>query len=214
MWGFSLFSFSRSGVAAITLIMFFKIAAFVDSEMRQREREGGGNPTNNSGMQNGSSVGIYTQCIHVFAHFAPICTLCRALINKISPSELSRKFIKSALLVGKGEREVFLGVVILGTFRNGVPPPPLPSFPFLPLFPTLSAAETLPKKSSWGGGGGGGGEMGMTAVLPIMVVVLEKSEFVQYLCPLSLSSKNVCVSCSTFGHPPPLKKKGESSDQS
>ncbi len=51
-------------------------------------------------MQNGSSVGTYTHCIHVFACLAPICMLSRCLSLKISASELSRIFIKSALLVG------------------------------------------------------------------------------------------------------------------
>ena len=57
-------------------------------------------------MQNGSSVGIYyTQCIHVFARLAPIGMLSRSvIINKISASELSRKFIKSALLVGRDQK--------------------------------------------------------------------------------------------------------------
>ncbi len=49
-------------------------------------------PTTNGGMQNGSLVGIYTHCIHNFAQ--------SVLINKISASELSWKFIKSELLVG------------------------------------------------------------------------------------------------------------------
>ncbi len=57
-------------------------------------------PTSNGGMQNGSSVGICTRCVHVFARLAPICVLSRCLFNKISASELSRKVIKSALLVG------------------------------------------------------------------------------------------------------------------
>ncbi len=51
-------------------------------------------------MQNGSSVGICTRCIHVFARLAPDLYAQSVLIHKISASELSRKFIKSALLVG------------------------------------------------------------------------------------------------------------------
>ncbi len=47
-------------------------------------------PTTNGGMQNGSSVGIRTRCIHVFA-----CLYAQSvIIDKISASELSRKFIK------------------------------------------------------------------------------------------------------------------------
>ena len=57
-------------------------------------------PTTNGGMQNGSSVGPCTHYIHVFAYVAPICMLRTKNINNISASELSRKFIKSALLVG------------------------------------------------------------------------------------------------------------------
>ncbi len=50
--------------------------------------------------KNGSSVGICTRRINVFARFVPIYMLSWYFINKISASELSRKFIKSALLVG------------------------------------------------------------------------------------------------------------------
>ena len=48
-------------------------------------------------MQSGSSVGIC--CMHIFALLAPVCSCC--LLTKISASELSWKFIKSALLVGQ-----------------------------------------------------------------------------------------------------------------
>ena len=57
-------------------------------------------PTTNGGMQNGTSVGECTGCIHVFERLAPICMLSRCLVTKISASELSRRFVKSALLVG------------------------------------------------------------------------------------------------------------------
>ncbi len=58
-------------------------------------------PTTNGGMQNGGSVRISTHRIQVFARLAPICLLSRCLYyNKISASELSRKFIKGTLLVG------------------------------------------------------------------------------------------------------------------
>ena len=50
--------------------------------------------------KNGSAVGIYTHCIHVFARLALIRMPQSVLINKISASEVSRKFIESALLVG------------------------------------------------------------------------------------------------------------------
>ncbi len=42
------------------------------------------NPTTNGGMQNGSSVGIYTHCMHVFAYLVPIGSAESVLINKIS----------------------------------------------------------------------------------------------------------------------------------
>ncbi len=58
------------------------------------------NPTTNGGMQNGSSVGIHTHCIHVFCTFGADFFAQSVLINKISASELSRKFSKTALLVG------------------------------------------------------------------------------------------------------------------
>ncbi len=39
-------------------------------------------PTSNGGMQKGSSVGMCTHCIHVFAHLALICMLSRCLGTK------------------------------------------------------------------------------------------------------------------------------------
>ncbi len=53
-------------------------------------------PTTNGGMQNGSSVGIYTH----FCTFGSDLHALSVLTNKISASEPSREFIKSALLVG------------------------------------------------------------------------------------------------------------------
>ncbi len=58
-------------------------------------------PTTNGGVQNGSSVGIGTRCMHVFLHVLGADLHAQSvLVNKISASELSRKFIKNALLVG------------------------------------------------------------------------------------------------------------------
>ena len=45
---------------------------------------------------------------HVFARLTQIFMLSRWVINKISASELRRKFIKGALLVGKAEFPLFL----------------------------------------------------------------------------------------------------------
>ena len=59
------------------------------------------NPTTKVGVQNESSVEIYTCCIHVYRTFGADYYAQSVLINKISASELSRKFIKSALLVGQ-----------------------------------------------------------------------------------------------------------------
>ena len=51
-------------------------------------------------MQNGSSVGTCTHCIHVSACFGADLHAQSVLINKFFASELSRMFVKSALLVG------------------------------------------------------------------------------------------------------------------
>ena len=53
------------------------------------------------GMQNGSSVGRYSHCIHIFCMFDTNLHAPRVLINKISATKFSQKSIKSALLVGK-----------------------------------------------------------------------------------------------------------------
>ncbi len=60
--------------------------------------------TTDGGKQNGSSVGTYTRRMHVFARLAPISYARSVLFNKIPASDLSRKFIKSALLVGYQQR--------------------------------------------------------------------------------------------------------------
>ncbi len=52
-------------------------------------------PTTNSGTQNGSSVRIYTHCMHVFARLAPICKLNRCLLTKF----LRRSSVGSLLRV-------------------------------------------------------------------------------------------------------------------
>ncbi len=52
-------------------------------------------------MQNGSSVGICTRCTHAFRTFCTDLYAHSVRINKISASEVSWKFIKSALLVGR-----------------------------------------------------------------------------------------------------------------
>ncbi len=55
-------------------------------------------------MQNWSSVEICSHCIHIFARLAPICMLQSMLTNKTSAAEISRKFIKTALLVGQAKK--------------------------------------------------------------------------------------------------------------
>ncbi len=65
-------------------------------------------PATKGGMQNESSVGLCTRCMHAFARLVPICKLSRCLLTKISASELRRKFIKSVLLVGHFFSKVFL----------------------------------------------------------------------------------------------------------
>ncbi len=58
-------------------------------------------PTTNGGMQNVSSVGVCTYTMHTrFCMFGTKLYAQSVLINKISASELSRKFVMSALLVG------------------------------------------------------------------------------------------------------------------
>ena len=57
-------------------------------------------PTKNGVMQNGSSVGIRTQCMHVFCTSRVDLYVQSVIINKISASELSRKLVKNGLLVG------------------------------------------------------------------------------------------------------------------
>ena len=48
----------------------------------------------------GSSVGTHANCLQVFCTFGTNLCAQSVQINKISASELSRKFIKTALLVG------------------------------------------------------------------------------------------------------------------
>ena len=59
-------------------------------------------PTNNRGCAKWKlSRNMYRRhCLHVLARLAPICMLSVVFSHKISESELSRKFIKNALLVG------------------------------------------------------------------------------------------------------------------
>ena len=81
-------------------------------------------PTTNGGVQNGSSVGIDAHCTHVFCTIGDLYA--RSVhINKISALELSRKFIKSPLLVGCYRNVSFLNVV--GQYRSTfLAPPPSP----------------------------------------------------------------------------------------
>ena len=57
-------------------------------------------------MQNGISAGIRTGRRHVFARFGADLYARSVLLDKISATELSRKFIKSALLVGVATAEI------------------------------------------------------------------------------------------------------------
>ena len=73
-----------------------------------------GDPTTNGGMQNGLSIGICTHCTHIFCTFGADLRDESWIINKLFSSELSRKFIKSPLLVGErrkkkgtGKQELF-----------------------------------------------------------------------------------------------------------
>ena len=72
-----------------------KIQFFLVEEEEERE-----NPTTNGGMQHGNSVAIRTRCMHVSARTEAISHAQSVLIDEISASELRRKFVRSALLVG------------------------------------------------------------------------------------------------------------------
>ncbi len=54
-------------------------------------------PTTNGGMQNRSSVGIHTQCVHVFARLALICMLSRCLVTKFLRRSSVRTYQKCAV---------------------------------------------------------------------------------------------------------------------
>ncbi len=75
-------------------------------------------PTTKGGMQ----YGIYTHCIHVFCTFGADLYPQSVLIDKMSASELSRKFVKSALLVGILEICCLYGKERCS--KNFQPPPP------------------------------------------------------------------------------------------
>ena len=71
-------------------------------------------PTNVAGAQNGSSVEIRTRCTHVFAAFGTDLYAQSVISNEIFASEISRKLIKSALLVGLVQKtSVFFGTLII-----------------------------------------------------------------------------------------------------
>ncbi len=57
-------------------------------------------PNRKGCMQNGISVEIYARCMHIFFTFGSDLDAQSVLSNKIFASELTRKFIKGALLVG------------------------------------------------------------------------------------------------------------------
>ncbi len=58
-------------------------------------------PTSNGGVQKKEAKLEHVRVAYTFLHIrVPTCTLSRSLPTKISASELTRKSIKSALLVG------------------------------------------------------------------------------------------------------------------
>ena len=75
------------------------------SERNGRKEEEEENPTTNGGVQNGSSVEIYYTLHTRFCTFGADLHAQPVLVNKIFASELSQKFIKTALLVGEEEGE-------------------------------------------------------------------------------------------------------------
>ena len=68
------------------------------------------NPTTNGGMQNGSSVGICTRCLHVFCTFGAICMLSQCSLTKF----LHRSSVGSLLRV----RYIGWEVASLGWLSN------------------------------------------------------------------------------------------------
>ena len=58
-------------------------------------------PTTNGGLQNGSSVGMRTRCMHVFARSAPICKLSRCLLTKVLHLSSVRGLLTVFLLAGQ-----------------------------------------------------------------------------------------------------------------
>ena len=60
-----------------------------------------GRPTTNSGMQNGSSVGLRTRCIHVLAQLAPIFMLSRCLLTKFLARSSVESLLRVRCLVGQ-----------------------------------------------------------------------------------------------------------------
>ena len=105
-------------------------------------------PTTNGGMQNGRSVGLRGTLHTRFCTFGTDLYAQSVLINKIFASELRRKFIKNALLVGFQHTSSSPLNIRRWNFRRGrdhctlqklhQPPPP-------PLLSQLSAE----KKSKW-----------------------------------------------------------------
>ncbi len=108
-------------------------------------------PTTNGGMQNGSSL-------HTHLHtFGTNLYAQSVLINKISSSELSWKFIKSALLVGYSSKfflkqlDFFLTWQVAEMVRGKHQPSLMNSTPFWDL------PSPLPRFFYWGGGRKEGG---------------------------------------------------------
>ncbi len=71
-------------------------------------------------------VRICTHCAHFLAHFGTDLHAHSVLSNKISASELSQKFIKSALLAGR-----YLSHTSLSLYPAPSPPSPPSHFPHL-----------------------------------------------------------------------------------
>ncbi len=109
-------------------------------------------PTTNGDVQNESSVGISTR---VFARWVPILFAQSVLINRISALKLSRKFIKSALLVGYSSPPLSPKILLpeqnFSSSTSSVPlpcsllQPPNPS-PELPFFGCRKMGESRESK--------------------------------------------------------------------
>ena len=106
----------------------------------------------------------YVHVAHTFlAHLAPLLYAQSVLRNKISASELRRKFMKSALLVGT-THSICGPLNLRRDYYFSLPSPFLPASPSLAKSPPSPLLLLHPQ--ACGGGEGGGGERIQLSILP------------------------------------------------